>query len=94
MPDVLIPESGRFDAWPKVHDACIAVDWDGTCKDTMVPKWTKGFNLAIPRIWPQLAPHQEAVDEVCYRVNLVDDATAGVQRFVALRVMMRIWAER
>ena len=92
MPDVLIPESGCFDAWPKEHDACIAVDWDGTCKDTMVPKWTTGFNLAIPRIWPQLGPHQDAVDEVCYRVNLVDDATAGVQRFVALKVMMRLWA--
>lgn len=90
-PDILVPASGDFDAWPGDHPACIAVDWDGTCKDTMVPKWTRGFNLAIPEIWPRLAPYQKQIDEVCCQVNLVDD-TAGVQRFVALKIMMGKWA--
>jgi phosphoglycolate phosphatase-like HAD superfamily hydrolase len=89
--DILIPSSGDFAAWPRSHDACIAVDWDGTCKDTMAPKWAKGFNLAIPQIWPQLAPYQEAIDRVCWQVNLVEE-TAGVQRFVALKIMMARWA--
>jgi len=93
MTDILIPASGDFDAWPARHATCIAVDWDGTCKDTMVPKWTRGFNLAVGDVWPALAPHQEAVDEVCYRVNIVDPATAGIQRFVALKVMMGLWRD-
>jgi len=89
---MLIPDPGAFDAWPKGHDACIAVDWDGTCKDTMAGKWTRGFNLAIPRIWPELADHRQVIDEVCYRVNMEDPATAGVPRFVALKVMMDLWS--
>ena len=93
MGELHIPECGDFDAWPMGHGACIAVDWDGTCRDTMVPKWTRGFNLAIPRIWPELAGHQQAIDEVCYRVNMVDPATAGVPRFVALKIMMGIWSD-
>jgi len=89
--DILIPETGDFDAWERTSDVAVAVDWDGTCKDTMVPKWTRGFNWALTEIWPQLKPHQKVIDEVCYRVNMVDD-TAGVQRFVALMIMMREWA--
>lgn len=89
--DILIPASGDFGAWPKAHPHCLAVDWDGTCKDTMVPKWAKGFNLAIPQIWPALAPYQKEIDRVCWQVNLVDE-TAGVQRFVALKIMMGKWA--
>ena len=93
MTDILIPAPGDFDAWQAAHPACIAVDWDGTCKDTMVPKWTRGFNLAVPDVWPDLKPHQKAIDEVCYRVNIADPETAGIQRFVALRVMMGLWRE-
>jgi len=89
--DILVPASGDFDAWRRDHPACVAVDWDGTCKDTMVPKWTRGFNLALPKVWPQLAPFQKQIDEVCHQVNLVDE-TAGVQRFVALKIMMGKWA--
>jgi phosphoglycolate phosphatase-like HAD superfamily hydrolase len=89
--DILIPSSGDFGAWSKLHDSCIAVDWDGTCKDTMVPKWTKGFNLAIPQIWPQLAHHQEAIDRICWLVN-IEEESAGVQRFVGLAIMMKRWA--
>jgi phosphoglycolate phosphatase-like HAD superfamily hydrolase len=91
-PDILIPASGDYAAWTKSSPYCIAVDWDGTCKDTMVPKWTKGFNLAIPQIWPELAPYQEQIDKVCWDVNLVED-TAGIQRFVGLTVMMARWGE-
>jgi len=91
--DILIPESGDFEAWEATRDVCIAVDWDGTCKDTMVPKWTRGFNLAVPEIWPALRPYQPRIDEVCYEVNITEEATAGVQRFVALKIMMRRWAE-
>lgn len=89
--DILIPASGDFTAWEKTSDYCLAVDWDGTCKDTMVPKWTQGFNLALTEIWPALKPHQDVVDDVCYKVNMLED-TAGVQRFVALMIMMRRWA--
>ena len=92
MGAILVPESGDFGAWSRRHEACIAVDWDGTCKDTMVPKWTRGFNLAIAQVWPQLASRQKRIDDVCYDVNLVDDRTAGVQRFVALKIMMGRWA--
>ena len=92
MTDILIPASGDFDAWPRGHACCLAIDWDGTCKDTMTAKWRHGFNLAITRIWPALEPYQERIDEVCYQVNLVDEATAGVQRFVALTIMMERWA--
>jgi len=88
--EMVIPASGDFDAWAQRHPACVAVDWDGTCMDTMVPKWTRGFNLAITEVWPALAPHQKAVDDVCWQVNLVEP-TAGVQRFVALMHMMRRW---
>jgi phosphoglycolate phosphatase-like HAD superfamily hydrolase len=88
--DILIPASGDYSAWPKGHDCCIAVDWDGTCKDTMVPKWRAGFNLAIPKIWPALAPYQKEIDRVCWDVNLVEE-TAGVQRFVGLTIMMARW---
>lgn len=94
MTDLVIPTSGDFEAWPKTHPACIAVDWDGTVKDTQVPKWTQCFNRALTRIWPGLAPHQDQVDEVCASVNLTDPATAGVPRLVALKIMMAIWAER
>ncbi|NLF32072.1 MAG: HAD hydrolase-like protein [Planctomycetes bacterium] len=94
MPDILIPAAGDFDAWPRRHACCLAVDWDGTCKDTMTAKWRRGFNLAITRIWPSLAPYQAQVDEVCFQVNMVDEATAGVQRFVALTIMMERWAAR
>ena len=90
MTDVLIPDTGDFDAWEKSHDVVLAVDWDGTCKDTMVPKWTRGFNWALTEIWPALKSHQDVIDATCYRVNMVDD-TAGVQRFVALMIMMREW---
>ncbi|MBN2582300.1 MAG: hypothetical protein JXL80_04470 [Planctomycetes bacterium] len=93
MTDILIPASGDFEAWPKTSDVCFAVDWDGTCKDTMVPKWTRGFNLAVTEVWPQLKPHQKEIDRVCYDVNITDPATAGVQRFVALMIMMRKWGE-
>ena len=58
----------------------------------MTAKWRHGFNVAITRIWPRLAPHQQRIDEVCYRVNMVDEATAGVQRFVALKIMIEKWA--
>ena len=88
--DILVPASGDFAAWPKGHPHCIAVDWDGTCKDTMVPKWRAGFNLAIPKIWPALAPYQKEIDRVCWDVNLVEE-TAGVQRFVGLTIMMARW---
>jgi len=87
---ILIPDSGDFEAWERSSNCCIAVDWDGTCKDTMVPKWTQGFNLAIPEIWPELKPHQEIIDKVCYDVNLVEE-TAGIPRFVGLKVMMKQW---
>jgi len=89
--EILIPSSGDFDAWTQAHETCIAVDWDGTCKDTMVPKWTRGFNLAVADVWPALGPHQREIDEVCYRVNIVEPETAGVQRFVALKAMMERW---
>jgi phosphoglycolate phosphatase-like HAD superfamily hydrolase len=92
--DILIPASGDFDAWPRTSDVCLAVDWDGTCKDTMVPKWTQGFNLAITDIWPQLKPYQAEIDRTCYEVNIADPATAGVQRFVALTIMMQRWAHQ
>jgi phosphoglycolate phosphatase-like HAD superfamily hydrolase len=88
--EMVIPASGDFGAWAKRHPACVAVDWDGTCMDTMVPKWTRGFNLAITEVWPALAPHQKEVDDICWKVNLVEH-TAGVQRFVALMHMMRRW---
>src|ERR1051325_276023 len=88
--DILIPAPGDFAAWRPSSDAAIAVDWDGTCKDTMVPKWTRGFNLAVTEVWPGLRPHQKEVDEVCYQVNLVDE-TAGVPRFMALKIMMERW---
>ncbi len=88
MSDILVPQSGDFDAWPREHPTCIAVDWDGTCKDTMVPKWTRGFNRALTEVWPALKPHRDAVDRVCYDVNIRDPETSGVQRFVALVVMM------
>ena len=91
MTDILIPNSGDFEAWAKSSDVCLAVDWDGTCKDTMVPKWTEGFNRAVTEVWPELKPHQGEVDRVCYEVNITDPATAGVQRFVALKVMMDKW---
>lgn len=91
MSCILIPESGDFDAWEKTHNVCLALDWDGTCKDTMVPKWTQGFNWALTETWPALKPHQEVIDDVCYKVNMLED-TAGVQRFVALMIMMRRWA--
>jgi phosphoglycolate phosphatase-like HAD superfamily hydrolase len=82
-----IPRSGDFHAWPKAHDIAVAVDWDGTCKDTMVPKWTRGFNSAFTRIWPALLPHQAAVDKACWDINLVEH-TAGVPRFVGLKLIM------
>ncbi|MFW6146230.1 MAG: HAD family hydrolase [Planctomycetota bacterium] len=94
MTDILIPASGDFDAWPRRHACCLAVDWDGTCKDTMTAKWQHGFNLAITRSWPALEPYQAEIDEVCRRVNMIDEATAGVQRFVALTIMMERWAAR
>ncbi|HOI54650.1 MAG TPA: hypothetical protein PLP01_05340 [Phycisphaerae bacterium] len=94
MADILIPASGDFEAWPRTSDVCLAVDWDGTCKDTMVPKWAQGFNLAITEIWPQLKPHQAEIDRTCYEVNITDPATAGVQRFVALMIMMQRWAHQ
>jgi len=89
--DILIPGSGDFEAWEKSSDMCLAVDWDGTCKDTMVPKWTQGFNRAVTEVWPQLKAHQDQIDRVCWEVNITDPATAGVQRFVALKVMMGKW---
>ncbi len=92
MTDILTPTSGDFNAWPCRHACCLAVDWDGTCKDTMTAKWQHGFNLAITRIWPALEPYQGQIDEVCHQVNMVDEATAGVQRFVALTIMMERWA--
>jgi len=88
--DILIPAPGDFEAWEKSSDCCIAIDWDGTCKDTMVPKWIKGFNWAITDIWPELKPHQKIIDQICYDVNLVEE-TAGVPRFVALKIMMKQW---
>ena len=88
MPDIIIPIPADFESWPKTHDTCIAVDWDGTCKDTQMPKWTKCFNRAMTDIWPQLKPFQKQVDHVCYRVNIADPRTAGVQRLVALKFMM------
>ena len=93
MTDILIPAAGDFNAWAADHETCIAVDWDGTCKDTMVTKWARGFNLAITDTWPQLKPHRATIDKVCHEVNLVDPSTAGVQRFVALKIMMGMWAE-
>lgn len=92
MSEMVIPTSGNFDAWSAAHAACIAVDWDGTVKDTQVPKWTKCFNRALTDIWPELAPYQKDVDEVCARVNLYDPCTAGVPRLAALKIMMTIWA--
>jgi len=91
--DILIPKSGDFEAWERSSNTCLAVDWDGTCKDTMVPKWTQGFNRAVTEVWPELKPHQGQIDRVCYEVNITDPATAGVQRFVALKIMMGKWAE-
>ena len=91
MTDILIPKSGDFEAWEKSSEVCLAVDWDGTCKDTMVPKWTQGFNWAVTEVWPELKPHQGQIDRVCYEVNITDPATAGVQRFVALKIMMGKW---
>jgi phosphoglycolate phosphatase-like HAD superfamily hydrolase len=92
MTDIPIPKSGDFAAWQKSSDACIAIDWDGTCKDTMIPKWTQGFNLATTEVWPELKPWQKEIDDICYQVNLVEP-TAGVQRFVALKIMMARWRE-
>lgn len=89
---ILIPQSSDFDAWERSHDAALAVDWDGTCKDTMGAKWTQGFNLAIPRVWPALAPYQQQIDEVCYRENLAPGAVSA-QRFLMLRKMMGIWKQ-
>ena len=93
MSELVIPTSGDFEAWPKTRDVCIAVDWDGTVKDTQVPKWTRCFNRALTEIWPELAPHQGQVDAVCAEVNLTDPATAGVPRLVALKIMMGRWAD-
>ena len=90
MSELVIPSSGDFVAWTKLHPDCIAVDWDGTCMDTMVPKWTRGFNLAVAEVWPALRPYQKEIDDICWKVNLVEH-TAGVQRFVALMHMMRRW---
>lgn len=83
-----MPESCDFEAWRREHDVCVAIDWDGTCKDTMVAKWTRGFNVAMTQIWPELRPYQQQVDDVCYRVNIVEE-TAGVMRFVSLKLMMK-----
>lgn len=87
---IVIPKSGDFDAWKASHDVAIAVDWDGTCKDTMGVKWRQGFNVAIPKIWPALAPNQSAIDEVCYHENLAPGAVSA-QRFLMLRKMMGLW---
>jgi phosphoglycolate phosphatase-like HAD superfamily hydrolase len=89
---IVIPQSGDFGAWKRSHDAAVAVDWDGTCKDTMGVKWRQGFNLALPRIWPALAPYQREIDEVCYRENLAPGAMSA-QRFLMLRKMMGMWKE-
>jgi soluble P-type ATPase len=89
---ILVPQPGDFDAWKKTHDAVVAVDWDGTCKDTMVAKWTKGFNFAITRVWPALAPHQKKIDEVCYQQNLAPGAVSA-NRFLMLRKMMGMWKQ-
>jgi phosphoglycolate phosphatase-like HAD superfamily hydrolase len=83
---------GRLCRVGKVLDAAVAVDWDGTCKDTMGVKWRQGFNLALPRIWPALAPYQREIDEVCYRENLAPGAMSA-QRFLMLRKMMGMWKE-
>lgn len=56
----------------------------------MIPKWTQGFNLALTETWPALKPHQDVIDDICYNVNMVED-TAGVQRFMALKIMMLRW---
>jgi phosphoglycolate phosphatase-like HAD superfamily hydrolase len=89
--DIPIPASGDFDAWARQSENVIAVDWDGTCKDTQIPKWTRAFNLAVTDVWPELAPHQAAVDAVCYEMNLTDPVTAGEPRMVALRLRMDRW---
>jgi phosphoglycolate phosphatase-like HAD superfamily hydrolase len=89
---ILIPQSGDFDAWTRTHDAALAIDWDGTCKDTMGVKWRQGFNLALPKVWPALGPHQREIDEVCYRENLAPGAVSA-QRFLMLRKMMGMWKE-
>ena len=89
---IVIPQSGDFDAWKRSHDAAVAVDWDGTCKDTMGVKWKQGFNLALPRVWPALVPRQREIDEVCYRENLAPGAVSA-QRFLMLRKMMGMWKQ-
>ena len=91
MAEIIIPKPGDFEGWPKTHDTCIAVDWDGTCKDTQIPKWTQCFNRALTEIWPALQPYQREVDEQCYQVNIAEEATAGVQRLVGLKFMMARW---
>jgi soluble P-type ATPase len=89
---ILIPQSGDFEAWKKKHDRVVAVDWDGTCKDTMGVKWRQGFNLAMTRVWPALAPYQREIDEVCYRENLAPGARSA-NRFLMLGRMMVMWKE-
>ena len=59
----------------------------------MVPKWTQGFNRAMTLVWPQLAPFQAAVDKACFDINLIEP-TAGVARFVALKLIMQRLAEQ
>lgn len=87
---ILVPSPGDYSAWTKKHDIAIAVDWDGTCKDTMGIKWKQGFNLAVTKVWPALAPFQKQVDEICYRENLAPGAVSA-QRFLMLRKMMGMW---
>jgi hypothetical protein len=87
---IVVPAPGDFSAWPKLHDAVVAVDWDGTVKDTMGIKWRQGFNLALTQVWPALKPYQRQVDEVCCRENLAPGARSA-QRFLMLRKMMGMW---
>jgi len=89
---IVIPQPGDFDAWKRSHAAAVAVDWDGTCKDTMGVKWKQGFNLALPKVWPALGPYQRQIDEVCYCENLAPGARSA-QRFLMLRKMMGIWKQ-
>lgn len=88
---LIIPAPGDYNAWPKSHDAAVAVDWDGTVKDTMGIKWKQGFNLAITTVWPELKPHQKQIDEICYRENLAPGSHSA-QRFLMLRKMWPMWA--
>ncbi|GEM_PF-6085265 len=89
---IIVPPSGDFNAWTRVHPALLAIDWDGTCKDTMSAKWRQGFNLAVPKVWPALTPYQDRIDELCYQLNLAPGAVTA-NRFLMLRRMMNIWKD-